>query len=86
MSALVRIPRRRAMQAPSWRLHPGPLSPALRRRIGDAIDALILLLDAVDSDPDLEDCGDAEPVDEREPDDEGDPLDLGEADPAWRLA
>ncbi len=48
MHALARTPRRRNLRAPTT------LLPALRRRIENGIEALILLLDAADPDPDLE--------------------------------
>ena len=53
MSALARIPQRRQFVGISDKLA-APLTAALRRRIEDAIDALILFLDAADLDPDLE--------------------------------
>lgn len=41
--------------------------PLLSRLVARAIERL----DELDGDPDLEDCGDAEPTDEREPEDDG---------------
>ncbi|MDX7953403.1 hypothetical protein P7D22_19750 [Lichenihabitans sp. Uapishka_5] len=62
MSALAHIPRRRPVPAPL----PGRLSPALRRRIADAIDALLLLLDVADGDADIEPDDDLEDDQDRD--------------------
>ena len=83
MSALPRIPQRRSATE-KFSVAPAPLKPVLCRRIEDASDALILLLDAADPDLDLKEGHDAEAIDEREPEDDSDPLDTGELDEAER--
>ena len=45
------------------------MEQSLRIRVENAIEALILLLDEIDGDPDMEDVFDQEAIDEREPND-----------------